>query len=232
MFPRTSTLLFLLLLAAAPAARPDAGPVLSADTGWQRLDEKDGVTLFSRARPGVDFKEFKATGQIDAPPSVVEQVLADVSAYPDFMPFVSESRVIGRDGADTLTYQRLSIPFVAGRDYTVRVEHGTTQIPGGQTLYRDIWQTANEAGPPEHRGTVRVKVNEGSWLLQPSGPAGLLTQASYQIYTDSGGVLPAFLANHASLLIIPKVFNAVRKQTRNPKYLQPVPPPATTASSQ
>jgi carbon monoxide dehydrogenase subunit G len=211
--------LLLLLIAGAPAARPDDGPALSADTGWQHVDEKEGVTLYSRTRLGSAIKEFKGTGEIDAPPGTVEKVLADVSNYPSFMPYVAESRAVAQEGDEVVTYQRLNVPFVSNRDYTVRVEHGTTKGADGEMIYRDAWQTANEAGPAERRGVVRVKVNEGSWLLEPAGPGGNSTQATYQIYTDSGGVLPAFLANRASQMIIPRLFEAIRKQARDPKYL-------------
>jgi len=212
------SLLCLCLIVGAPLARPDDGPSLSADTGWERVDAKDGVTLFSRARLGTGIKEFKGTGIIDAPPGTVERVLADIGSYPSFMPYVTESRAVAQAGSEVITYQRLNVPFVANRDYTVRVEHGTTKGSGGEMIYRDTWETDNDAGPAERHGVVRVKVNEGSWLLEPSGPGGAATQATYQIYTDSGGVLPAFLANRASQMIIPRLFEAIRKQSRDAKY--------------
>jgi len=211
-------LLCLLLISGALPARPDDHATLSADTAWERIEDKGGVTLFSRARLGVPFKEFKGTGLIDASSATVEKVLQDVSSYPDFMPYVTECRVISQVGAESITYQRLTIPFVSNRDYTVRVEHGTTKDPTGAITFRDTWETANEAGPPERHGTVRVKVNEGSWLLEPAGPDGASTQATYQIFTDSGGVIPAFLANHGSQVIIPRIFEALRKQVHDPKY--------------
>jgi len=65
-------------------------------------------------------------------------------------------------------------------------------------------------------GVLRVKRNEGSWLLEPAGATK--TRATYFIYTDSGGKLPAFLANVASEIGIKKVFAAVRKQVKDPKY--------------
>lgn len=220
-FRPTVPIICLLLLTGAPLGRTDEGPTvgltLSADTGWQHIEDKAGVTLYSRARVGSGIKEFRGTGVIGAPPGTVEKVLADVSRYPSFMPYVTESRAVSEDGTEVTTYQRLNVPFVANRDYTVRVEHGTTKGPDGIT-YRDTWETANEAGPPERHGVVRVRVNEGSWLLEPAGTAGDSTQATYQIYTDSGGVVPAFLANRASQMIIPRLFEAIRKQARDPKY--------------
>lgn len=208
----------LLLLAGAPTARPDDAPALSADTAWAHIDDKNGVALYSRARIGSGIKEFKGTGEIDAPPQMVQKVLDDVGNYPDFMPYVTESRIVAQDGDHTTTYQRLNIPFVANRDYTVRVEHGIVTNPAGASIYRDTWETDNQDGPAPRRGVVRVNVNEGSWVLEPSGAGGASTQATYQIYTDSGGVIPAFLANHASQVIIPRLFEALRKQVRDPKY--------------
>jgi len=205
-----------LLFIGARLGRADDGPTLSADTGWQRVSEKDGVTLFSRSRVGSSIKEFKGTGVISAAPGAVEKVLQDVGDYPTFMPYVTEVRVISRDDGNFLVYQRLNVPFVSDRDYTLRVEHGITNGPGGVIIYRDTWQTADEAGPPPRRGTVRVRNNEGSWLLEPVG--GTSTQATYQIYTDSGGVIPAFLVNRGSQIVIPRLFDAIRKQVQDPKY--------------
>ena len=209
-------LVCLLLITAAPLARPDDGATLSADTGWQLVNEKEGVTLYSRARVGTGIREFKGSGLISAPPGIVEKVLQDVGSYPSFMPYIIEVRVLSQIGNGSVVYQRLDVPFVSNRDYTVRVEHGTTSGPGGMMIYRDTWQTANDEGPPERHGAVRVKVNEGSWLLEPSGPD--TTQATYQIYTDSGGAIPAFLVNRGSQLVIPRLFAAVRKQSQDPKY--------------
>lgn len=214
----TVSLVFLLLFTGAPLARPDEGPTLSADTGWQQVEEKDGITLYSRARLGSGIKEFKGTALISAPAGTVEKVLEDIGSYTNFMPYVTEARLISQDGNEVVTYTRLNVPFVSNRDYTVRVEHGTARGPGGIMIYRDTWQTANEEGPAERRGIVRVKVNEGSWLLEQSSPDGDATQATYQIYTDSGGVVPAFLVNQGSRIVIPRIFEAIRKQAQDPKY--------------
>jgi hypothetical protein len=63
---------------------------------------------------------------------------------------------------------------------------------------------------------MRVKVCDGSWLLQPDGT--LRTRATYSVFTDVGGLIPAFLANYASLSGISRLFEAVRKQVKDPKY--------------
>ncbi len=191
--------------------------MLSADTDWQTVEQKDDVAVFQRSRAGSSFKEFKGVGTIDAPPAMVERVLMDVPDYPSFMPYVTEARIISVNGNHLLTYQRVAFPLVSNRDYTLKLERGTVTGPGGM-IYRDTWQADSDAGPAEVHGVVRVKMDEGSWLLEPAGPGGASTQATYQIYTDSGGALPAFLANRGCQVAVPKLFAAIRKQVQDPKY--------------
>jgi hypothetical protein len=71
-------------------------------------------------------------------------------------------------------------------------------------------------GPPEQKGVVRLKVCNGNWLLESDG-AGK-TRATYSIYSDTGGFVPAFIANHASLTAIKKLYAAIEKQVKEPKY--------------
>lgn len=183
--------------------------------GWKFVKESGGISLYSRARAGSSLKEFKAVGEINAPTRAVHNVIDDVDNYPSFMPYTAECRLIKRDGDSVITYQRLSPKIVGDRDYTLRIRQRSW--PGQDGLvYLNQWEPANEFGPSEKPGVLRVKLNEGSWRLEPAGADK--TRATYFIYTDSGGKLPAFLANVASQIGIKKVFAAVRKQVKDPKY--------------
>lgn len=183
--------------------------------GWRFVKDSSGVSLYSRTRAGTALKEFKAVGEIDAPTRAVHNVIDDIDGYPSFMPYTMECRLIKRDGDSFLTYQRLSPKIVGDRDFTLRIRKKSW--PGQDGLvYLNEWEPANEFGPSEKPGVLRVKRNEGSWLLEPAGATK--TRATYFIYTDSGGKLPAFLANVASEIGIKKVFAAVRKQVKDPKY--------------
>jgi hypothetical protein len=190
---------------------------VAAPQGWNLESKSSDVFLYSRARSGSSIKEFKAVGDLDASTRVVHSVLNDVEAYPTFMPFTTECRILRReDASNIVTYQRLSPKICSDRDYTLRINQ--TARPGTQDgpVYMDKWGLANELGPAEQPHVLRVKVSEGSWLLEPAGANK--TRATYCIYTDSGGSLPAFLANSASAIGIRKIFAAVRKQIKLPKY--------------
>jgi len=184
--------------------------------GWSPSGNGSNLTLYSRPHAGSALKEFKAVGGIDAPTLMVHRVLDDIDSYPSFMPYMAECHIIKRDGDNNIfTYQRLAPRIVSQRDYALRVEQKSW--PSGPCLaYLHRWQTANDVAPPPQKGVLRVSVSDGSWLLEPDGPDK--TRATYSIFSDTGGALPAFIANGAAALGIKKVFAAVRKQVQDPKY--------------
>jgi hypothetical protein len=154
-------------------------------------------------------------GDIDAPTRTVHNVIDDFEEYPKFMPYTVECRLVKREGDAMIGYQRLSPKIVSDRDYTLRIRKKSWPGEGG-VVYVDQWEPANELGPAEKPGVLRVKLCEGGWLLEPAGANK--TRATYSVYTDSGGTLPAFIANAASEIGIRKIFTAIRKQVKNPKY--------------
>ena len=210
------TLLFLLSgrLSAADHAELDQ----VKGTEWKEEASKDGLIIYSRTHEGSNLKEFKSVGTIAASSGSVYAVLSDVEAYPSFMPYTLECRVLKRTADCTIAYQRLELPMVSDRDYTLRTEHSKTPGPNGAT-YRIQWEPANDLGPSAKPGVQRVKVCEGGWLIEPDGEGA--TRATYFIYTDSGGAIPAMIANRGSRMAIGKMFAAIRKEVLDPKYSAP-----------
>jgi Polyketide cyclase / dehydrase and lipid transport len=183
--------------------------------GWRLTAKANDVTIYSRVRAGSPIKQFKASGNIDAPTQAVYAVIADFENYPRFMPYTAESRLIKREADAIVGYQRLSPKICADRDYTLRVRTKSWPAADGVTFV-NWWTPANELGPTEKPGVIRVKICEGGWLLEPPGPN--TTHATYSVYTDTGGLIPPFIANHVSQIGITRLFEAVRKQVHDPKY--------------
>jgi hypothetical protein len=212
---RRHCLLFLLLLAKLPACAFAAERASAGSDGWKSEGQGGAVALFSQPRANTSLKKFKAIGEIDAPVRAVHSVIDDFANYTAFMPYTVESRVVKRDGTGTFFYQRLSPKIVSDRDYTLHVREKSWNGQGGP-VFQHSFEAANEAGPPEAKGFTRVKICEGAWLLESLGPN--LTRATYTLDTDNGGKVPAFIANPASEMAIRKLFAAVRKQVKDPKY--------------
>ncbi|MGI8821561.1 MAG: SRPBCC family protein [Chthoniobacterales bacterium] len=202
--------------AAQSPAHSSEPPAGGEPAGWVAEASSNGVAIHSRRRPGSSFKEYRGTGVIDAPPASVFAVIDDSEAYPHFMPYTSECRVLKRGKDSVVAYQRLELPLISDRDYTLRSENAHWLGPDGP-IYRIHWEPANNLGPAPMPGVLRVNICEGGWLLEPQGSNG--TRATYTIYTDSGGTIPPMLANSGSKVAIRKVFEAIRKQVKEPKYL-------------
>lgn len=209
---------FLRLLVALISCCSGANLVaeLEAPPGeWKLVSTRDNVALYRRPHPGPGHFETRATGEIVASTAAVHAVIGDSESYPRFMPYTVECRVLKREGDSVLIYQRISMPLVSDRDYILRVRTTSKTVERG-TSYLSRWETEDAFGPVERRGVVRVKLCEGGWLLEPLGPKA--TRATYSLYTDSGGVMPAFIQNTGSQIAIRKIFTAIRNQVRDPKY--------------
>jgi hypothetical protein len=206
---------FLLCLALLLTTLRTPAPATDGTDGWTVANQTDTLTVYTRPHTGSSIRECKAIGIIDAEPIVVKRVIDDTAEYPKFMPYVIETKTLSHTADGRVGYQRISPPIVGDRDYTVRVKCETKTGPGG-TCYCNRWEVANDLGPAEVKGVTRVKITQGSWLLEPS-PGGK-TKATYTIYSDSGGGIPTFLLNSANKTAIPKLFDAVRKQATLPKY--------------
>lgn len=187
----------------------------SHDPDWKVVKQDGGVTIYSRPHPGSHLKEYKAVGEIEATTKTVHNVIDDVEGYSSFMPYTAECRVLERKHDSILTYQRVSPKIASDRDYTLRIQQKSWPVENG-LAYLNRWEPANESGPAEKPGVFRVQVCDGSWLLEPAGKDK--TRATYSVFTDSGIVGPAFMANTISTTGISKLFAAVRKQVKNPKY--------------
>src|SRR5438105_7125444 len=214
-------LVSIVCLAAAPTKSGDA------NDGWNLATERNGVTVYSRPHDGSFLKEFKAVGEIAAPSCAVCEVIEDVDAYPSFMPYMAECRLLRRESESLLSYQRISPKVCCDRDFTLRSYR--TSWPGAAGLvYSNRWELANALGPAKKLGVVRVEFCQGAWLLEPNSAAR--TRATYLVYTDTGGLIPPFIANHFSQSGIGEIFAAVRIQVQQPKYNASSKPTSTGAS--
>jgi Polyketide cyclase / dehydrase and lipid transport len=193
------------LVFPAPAKAGRAAGAEASGTGaeWKQESKDIGVAIHSRLHPGSAVKDYKGIGIIDAASAVVFAVLSDNEAYADFMPYTVECRVLKREKDIVLVYQRLDLPLISDRDYTLCLRHETWSGPEG-IIYRIRWEPANQLGPPAKPGVVRVAVCEGGWLLEPQADGRTL--ATYSTFTDSGGALPSLVANNASRVAIRRLF--------------------------
>ena len=180
---------------------------------WEMAADSDGVKVYGRKRGDSDVREMKAIGLINAPPADVWKAVRDYDNYPKTMPYVEDGKVLSREGGDKVTvlYSKLNTPLVDRRDYIIRlVDESNWQ--DGKGFMKVTWTVVNDMDDkvPVPKDVVRVRVNEGYWLLEPRED-GKKTFATYYVFTDPGGSIPNFIINKANTLAVPRVFEAIKK---------------------
>jgi hypothetical protein len=198
---------------------PAAAPSTAGGTDWEQISKNESLAIFTRVRPGVPVKEIRAVGTIDAPNWVVRNVVDGIEDYPSFMPYTTKTTILERREHQVISYFRLDPPFIGARDVTIQVSSKEEKRDDGVVIYQLHWEPVNTIGPEPARDITRIKLDEGSWVLEPA-EGGKKTLATYTILTDGGGGLPPFVINFANRQGVENLFAAVRKQATLPKYSQ------------
>ena len=168
-----------------------------------------GLAVFTREKPGALVREVKAVGQVDAPPERVFAVVTDYEHQVGNMPYVEKQQVFARTDKDVTFWAVGDFPFVSRRDWIVKSKL-EKNLPGG--VYRAAWDPVEiRDAPPPADGVVRLEIVTGSWTMEPID-GGKRTLATYQVLTDPGGRIPAFIANKANTTCLPELFARVRKR--------------------
>lgn len=192
-----SCLAAALLLGAAPE---DSGRTFSTPTGEVR------VSLVKVREEGP--REGVGEGVIDAPPARVFRALMDVEHWYEFMPFMEKSSARRRKDGSIESFQRLQLPFPAGRrTHRIRLRGRTETGPAGST-WRIEWTS--------ERGFGNIKDHRGSWTLTGDGTGG--TRATLRLFTDPGGFLPASAADRGTVETLPWIFHGLRQHVRRSRY--------------
>ena len=142
--------------------------------GWER-----GVTLF---RPSSStLIDLAAEGEVAAPPTRLQSALLAYDRHAGLIRGVAESRILRRTTTALWVHQRLDLPLLDDRDFTLYVTWGT----GGATRWVRF-ACDNAHGPAPRRGVLRLWTHEGSWQLLPIA-GGARSFARYQVRLDLGG---------------------------------------------
>lgn len=175
-----------------------------APRGFKHVGGRNGIEVFrNMASPVIDLY---AEGNIAAPPSVVLDVLLDYPNASKVTDNVAESRVLGRRDHEITVYQRLDLPVIEDRDFTLRATWGRR----GDVLTMQ-YAVDNARGPAPRHKVVRLSTLQGTWELQPID-GGAATHARYRVQIDLAGKVPKWMVSGGAAKNLPKVFEGLRRQ--------------------
>jgi hypothetical protein len=174
--------------------------------GYKHVGGKSGVEVYRQMQSPVI--ELLAEGEIDAPPSVVRDVLIDYPNARKTSEHVAESRILAGGLRQATVYQRLNLPVISDRDFTLHAAWGER---GDITWVR--FRVDNGSGPAARDGIVRLQTLNGGWDLRPLRD-GTATQAVYRVQIDLAGDVPMWMVSGGAAKDLPKLFDNIRQQAR------------------
>ncbi|GAB4514732.1 MAG: hypothetical protein Tsb0026_20200 [Sulfuricaulis sp.] len=195
-------------------------PILKA--GWQAVSERDGLRLYNRAVPGAAVPAALARVRIEVPPARLFAVITDYDRFAEFVPYVTDSRVLRHEAGLRHVSQHLRFPGpVSDRHYVIESRDNVTSAP--QERWRVEWRLVPESSSPTSGETgITPNAFTGYWELTPVA-GGTATDAIYSLHFDPGGALPSWLVTLAMNRYLPKVIDAVRARATGPVGSSPTP---------
>jgi hypothetical protein len=174
-----------------------------ADDGWKRVDEEHGIVVDARDVPGSSLHEVRASIHSALPPATIAAVVWRYEDHAQFVPRLEHVEVVRDVGSDErIVYEQLAIPLLKDRDVVLRARR--EHAPDGTI---DIRTTAIDGdGPPPTSRFVRVQTSAGHWHLAPAAGG---TDVVYDIRTDVGGSVPAWIVNRAQREAVPDLVKAM-----------------------
>lgn len=181
----------------------------AANDGWDTL--VSGPITVKTREISDSVKEIWAEMEMDAEVQDIQSAILDAGAYPRFMPYFKESRVVGNEGGHALVYSRMAMPFVQERDYVVKVQVLKQVKEDGSGEFANRWE-AVEGHVPARDNTVRLRLNKGEWKAAPTGDGK--SRVSYRVTVHPGTWVPSFAIDMGNKKGIPEMMKAVEKEAK------------------
>jgi hypothetical protein len=176
--------------------------------GFELIAQSRGVWVYKNNTADVVW--IGAVGIILAPTERVYQALLDYDRQAGNIGRVSEAKILSVDSDGLYVYERLNLPVISDRDFTLRVNRGVDGLRHWITYF-----AVTDRGPGPRDGIVRVTRHSGEWELMPTEDGnGTFARCEFRI--DLGGSLPLWLAKSKAGSEIPELYSNVCKLSVGP----------------
>ncbi len=188
---------------------------------WEKIVSSHGIEIFTRDQLESQYKEIKATLELDCSLNTFVGVITDYPNYKNWIYATGSSDLIEKvSDLEYTMHQMIKTPWPTdNRDVCMRVKISQDETSGKVVI-------VNKSEPklrPESKGVVRVKRSDIRWEVVPHAKNKL--KCTYYLNTEPGGSVPAWLIN----LFIAEgpyqsLYNLKHHQIKKSKYLGHVNP--------
>jgi len=205
----------LCLLLAVPGGLPAAAIAgMATETGDAPLKAVGNSLqgqIYHRAVTGSSLPEAMIVARFAAPPARVHAVVTDYAHFAEFIPNVTESRVLLQTGGRQWVFHHLHFAGpVADRAYVIESTDAASRPQ--ENYFRVDWTLSSRDFPGIKGNTgIRPRAFSGFWDLRPL-QGGLDTEARYAVRSDPGGFVPDWLVVKMTDRYIQQVIAAVAQR--------------------
>ena len=155
---------------------------------WSTVSTENGLTMSVQPVKGSSHENVRVTLTTTAPPTVFMDALwgslDDRTQNPEVV-----KREVFEDGVSSRRYwDMVRAPPASDRDYVMQASRLLDEATGA---YRHDFETVSDPRKPVKSNVVRMTVR-GRCTVTPRTSGG--SDVVYEIFTDIGGSIPAFLA--------------------------------------
>jgi hypothetical protein len=183
---------------------------------WELVMDKNGIKAYSRKIADSGIFEFRAVMVADAPVEVVGEMLRDVPAVSQWLPYCNQSYLLEAEDRNNFTiYFSLDLPWpVADRDLVMKTAT-TYDLDHGRAV-SNLYRTEVAACPPKG-SHIRMPEMKGQYVFEfiTREKTGII----HTYRADIGGSLPEWMANFATKYNMYNTFMNMKELFKNKKYI-------------
>ena len=187
----------------------------SSEAEWKLALQRDGIEVSTRAVAGSDLDEFIGTTVIDASVNVIEAVIDDVPAAPQWMVDCREARIIRKiDENVSVVLNVTKTPWPMWDRETLLVSMKQKDAKTGTVTFS--FHSIKDPDVPIGRKNVRIPAIDGQWVLNAIGEGH--TKVTYAVKSNPGGSVPRFISQRTSWNIPYRTLLGLRNMVKKDKY--------------
>lgn len=202
--PKLSATILLVLCALA---------AYSSTPNWKLKKEESGIKIYTAHSDSSAVKLIRVELVVEATAEQLIAFMLDIPKQPEWLYNCETAHLLERIAPNEVTfYAEVALPWPASnRDYCTHMTI-TQKQPGHATIHSFAVPNCMPAKP----GKVRLKKSVAHWEIMPISATEI--KIVYELNTDPGGSMPAWVTN----LFIAKgpiaSFQKVREIVRRPEY--------------
>ncbi len=200
----TAVILATPVTAGSPCDEPD-----KAGSAWELSAQTPLATIYQPVNAAGSPPAALVRIQWDRDPDLLYAIIRDYTHFADFIPNVTDSRVMAKQADRVWVYQQLHLPGPARDRHYIMVSTHSGSKPA-QHRYHVEWKLSTRYPLPDAGALIPPRHFRGCWTIH-AGKQGGLT-ASYWIELDPGGWLPRWMTRAALNYYINDLMSALHQR--------------------